>query len=58
MVFKKGIEKDEEFIQVFKNLSAVLSEDVFDGYSVDIHLCDEYLNTLRVVVPLPGEFIR
>ena len=53
MVVKKGIEKDEEFIQVFKNLSAVLSEDVFDGYSVDIHLCDEYLNTLRVVVPLP-----
>ena len=53
MVVKKGIEKDEEFIQVFKNLSAVLSEDVFDGYSVDIHLCDVYINTLRVVVPLP-----
>ena len=52
MVVKKGMEKDEEVIQLFKIFSIELSEDVFNGYAVDVHLCDEYLETLRVVVPL------
>ncbi len=50
MVVKTGIEKDEEFIQLFKLFCVELSENVFNGDSVDIHLCDEYLKTLRVVV--------
>ena len=29
-----------------------LSENVFNGFNVDIHLCDENLSTIRVVVPL------
>ena len=52
MVIKVGIEKDEEFIQLFKVFSNELSEYVFNGNAVDIHLCDESLNTLRVVVAL------
>ena len=52
MVIKKGIDKDEEFIQLAKIFSNELSENVFDGYDVDIHMCDEYLNTIRVVVAL------
>ena len=52
MVIKKGIDKDEEFIQIAKIFSNKLSENVFDGYDVDIHMCDEYLNTIRVVVAL------
>ena len=52
MVVKKGMEKDEEVIQLLKIFSIELSEDVFNGYAVDVHLCDEYLETLRVVVPL------
>ena len=52
MVVKKGLEKDEEVIQLAKIFSIELSEDVFNGYAVDVHLCDEYLETLRVVVPL------
>ena len=52
MVIKKGIDKDEEVIQLAKIFSNELSENVFDGYDVDIHMCDEYLNTIRVVVAL------
>ena len=52
MVIKKGIEKDEEFIQIAKIFANDLSEYVFNGFNVDIHLCDENLSTIRVVVPL------
>ena len=52
MVIKTGIEKDEEFIQLFKMMCIELSDYVFNGNTVDIHLCDEYLNTLRVVVAI------
>lgn len=52
MVVKKGIESDQEFLQLFKLFAAELSRDVFGGSQVDIHLCDERLETLRVVVDL------
>ena len=52
MVIKKGVEKDEDYIQACKQFSNELSEYVFNGNSVDIHLCDEYLNTIRVVITL------
>ena len=52
MVIKKGIEKDEEKIEIMKILAMELSENVFNGFNVDIHLCDENLSTIRVVVPL------
>ena len=52
MVVKKGLENDEEFIQLAKLFSIELSEEVFNGYDVDVHLCDINLETLRVVVVL------
>ena len=52
MVVKKGIDRDEEFTQIFKSYASELSKNVFDDEPVEIHLCDENLKTLRVVVPL------
>tara|TARA_B100001250_G_C19140289_1_gene503515 strand:+ start:36 stop:419 length:384 start_codon:yes stop_codon:yes gene_type:complete len=52
MVVKKGIENDQEFINIAKVTAAELSQNVFNGKQVDIHLCDENLKTLRVVVSL------
>jgi len=52
MVIKKGIENDPEFIAVFRRFARELSDNVFEGSPVDIHLCDERLKTLRVVIPL------
>ena len=49
-VVKKGLEDDPEFIATVKAFASELSEDVFDGNQVDIHLCDEYLETVRAVV--------
>tara|TARA_B100000929_G_C15267702_1_gene338980 strand:- start:115 stop:525 length:411 start_codon:yes stop_codon:yes gene_type:complete len=50
MVIKEGLEHDTEFIDIMKEFIVMLEEDVFDGSQVDIHLCDGYFNTLRVVV--------
>lgn len=50
MVVKKGLENDQDVLLGVKILSAALSENVFQGNQVDIHLCDEYLDTIRVVV--------
>jgi hypothetical protein len=52
MVVKKGMENDEEFIKIAKGMAKDLSSNVFGGNPVDIHLCDDHLKTLRVVVPL------
>lgn len=52
MVVKEGMEKDEEYIEIAKVFAAELSETLFDGEQVDIHLCDDKLKTLRVVVAL------
>jgi hypothetical protein len=50
MVIKKGLENDQELMQVLKIVASQLSTDVFVGSRVDIHLCDQYLRTIRVVV--------
>ncbi len=49
MVVKKGMEQDQEYIDVGKLYAAELSSNVFNGEQVDIHLCDENLKTLRVL---------
>lgn len=49
-VVKKGIETDPEFIAEAKAFSKSLSKDVFNNASVDIHLLDDKLNLLKVVV--------
>jgi hypothetical protein len=50
LVIKKGMEQDEQTIYAMKYLSQSISESVFNNKEVDIHLCDERLNTLRVVI--------
>ena len=50
MVIKEGLEQDPELIDIMKEFIRQLEKDVFDGSQVDIHLCDDYFNTLRVVV--------
>lgn len=54
MVVKKGIEQDQELIKSFKLFCKELSDDVFNSAQVDIHLCDEHLKTIRVVVAPVG----
>lgn len=51
-VIKKGLDQDRETIDVMRLLAARLSAEVFYSAPVDIHLCDENLATVRVVVPL------
>ncbi|MFA6448965.1 MAG: hypothetical protein WCX65_05850 [bacterium] len=52
MVIKKGLEKDPQYIEIAKGVAKELSTEVFGGSQVDIHLCDENLKTIRVVIAL------
>jgi hypothetical protein len=52
VVVKKGIELDQQAADLFKGVALKLSLFVFDGENVEVHMCDEQLKTLRVVVPL------
>ena len=49
MVVKKGLENDQQYREIFRYFTAELSEYVFNGANVDIHLCDDSLKTLTVV---------
>lgn len=49
-VVKKGLDTDPEVINIFKQLSKEMSKEAFNGASVDVHLLDENLKLLRVVV--------
>lgn len=51
MVMKKGLDQDREVIDLARLLASRISADVFSSAPVDIHLCDENLVTIRVVVP-------
>ena len=50
MVIKEGLEKDQSTIDAMKIFAADLSKSVFKDATVDMHLCDDTLKTLRVVV--------
>jgi|GEM_PF-5163060 len=50
MVVKTGNENDLQFLELVKVFATELSREVFDGQPVEIHLCDPYFKTLRVVV--------
>lgn len=52
MVVKKGMQEDADYVALCKQMCAELSSEVFSGAKVDIHLCDERLETLRVVVAI------
>ncbi|MBW2522761.1 MAG: hypothetical protein JRI23_01235 [Deltaproteobacteria bacterium] len=49
MVVKPGVEKDEAFVKLTREVAKELSEKVFDGGKVEIHLCDATLRTLEAV---------
>lgn len=49
MVVKKGIEQDQEYCNLGKLMAAEISSEVFNGKQVDLHFCDENLETLRVL---------
>lgn len=53
MVVKKGIDKDPEYCELGKLMAGELSENVFDGEKVNLHFCDEYLKTLKVLTMHP-----
>ena len=50
-VIKKGLEQDPEAIEGMKLMALELSQAVFGNAPVDVHLCDEGFETVRVVVP-------
>ena len=48
---KKGLENDPEKVAGLKALARLLSQEVFNGTKVDIHMCDDDWKTIRVVIP-------
>jgi hypothetical protein len=50
-VVKNGAESDAGLVPVFQFAAAEIARDVFGGAPVEVHLCDQSLQTLRVVMP-------
>ena len=51
MVINEGVENDQDSINSMKIFAYDLSQDVFNGENLNIHLCDDTLETLLVVLP-------
>ena len=49
-VVKDGADKDPAIIKNTKLFASILSSQVFDGAKVEIHMCDEYMKTLKIFV--------
>ena len=47
-VVKDGADKDTAIIKNTKLFSSMLSAQVFNGAKVEIHMCDEYMKSLKV----------
>ncbi|MGN6568817.1 MAG: hypothetical protein ACTHJ0_12725 [Flavipsychrobacter sp.] len=50
VVVKKGLELDQQYMDVLKKYAAYISHDVFNNAPLEIHVCDNHLKTLRVVL--------
>lgn len=50
-VVKPGSESDAGLIAAFQFAAQEMTREVFEGGYVEIHLCDQSLQTLRVVCP-------
>jgi hypothetical protein len=48
-VVKPGFDKDESYIPMVQAMGVVLSTKAFGGAPLEIHLCDDHFQTLRVV---------
>jgi hypothetical protein len=49
IVVQEGIEKSEEMLAVFKEMAQLLSDSIFNGAPVEVHVCNDRLRTLKVV---------
>ena len=49
MVVKKGADEDDQYIYLFGLFSEQLSKSVFNNAPVDIYLCNEKFETLRII---------
>src|ERR1700742_3107831 len=47
-VVKNGADKDTAIIKNTKLFASILSAQVFNGAKVEIHMCDEYMKSLKV----------
>lgn len=52
MCVKKGMDSDQAAINTMRKMCREISQAVFAGQKVDIHMCDDTMKTLRVVVAL------
>jgi hypothetical protein len=50
MVVKEGIDKDPAYAVIAKFMATMLSAKLFNGQPVELHFCDKYLKTLKVLV--------
>jgi hypothetical protein len=50
MVVKEGIDKDPAYSKTIKFFASMLSAQVFNGAPLELHMCDDHLSTLKVVV--------
>jgi hypothetical protein len=48
-VTKEGIEDDPIYIFLFEEIKNEISESLYDGKSIEVHLCDNKFNTLKVL---------
>jgi hypothetical protein len=53
MVVIKDGEKGPNTVTTFTSVAKELSENVFNGANVVVHLCDDHLKTLRVIPEKP-----
>ena len=51
IVVQPGVEKDPSFVKLTQEVAKALSDQVFDGEKVEVHLCDSTLQALQVVTP-------
>lgn len=49
LVVKEGLEPDQEKVEQVRRFGLELSRQVFDGAPLEIHLCDQRLNTLTTL---------
>jgi hypothetical protein len=54
MVVLKDAEKGANVVESFTSVAKEISENVFNGGKVVVHLCDDHLKTLRVIPEKAG----
>ena len=49
LVVKEDAARDPKYLEVFRIFRRKLSKEVFDGKPVEVHLCDQHLQTLQSI---------